>query len=152
MSPKVKCVDKIFTILSSLSSHFHNSATRTNELKQIGQKLGVKVLNMPKLFTVRWTEFTFNLLRLILISWRAIVFFLTKNKRICVKSKAFLKHLTNLNFLKMFAFVADVLTVFKRMQKKLESDLLTLMKMWHDIAVAMDMIGYDERVIVSRRI
>lgn len=143
LSPEVKCLDKILTILSSFSSYFHNSATRTHELRQIGEELGVKVLSMPKLFTVRWTEFTYNLLRSILTSWRAIVTFLAKNERTCAKSKGFLQHLTSLKFLKMVAFLADVLAVFKRMQKKLQSDALTLMKMSHDIAVAISVIQWS---------
>lgn len=37
LSPEIKSVDEILTTLSSLSSHFHNSAVRTNELIEIGQ-------------------------------------------------------------------------------------------------------------------
>lgn len=136
LSPEVKALAKILSILSSLSSHFHSSAVRTTELREIALQNGLNILSMPKLFTVRWTEFTYNLIRAILTSWNATVLFLEKNKRTCATSNGFHKYLTNLNFLKMVAFLGDVLRLFKRMQKKMQSDSLTLMKMSHDIAVA----------------
>lgn len=37
----------------------------------------------------------------------------------------------------MVAFLADVLNIFKRMQKKLQSNSLTLMEMSQDISVAI---------------
>lgn len=134
LSPEVKALKKILDILSSLSSHFHSSAVRTTELKEIAQQHGLRILSMPKLFTVRWTEFTYNLIRAILTSWHATVLFLEKNKRTCASSNGFYKYLANLNFLKMVAFLGDVLRLFKRMQKKMQGDSLTLIKMSQDIA------------------
>lgn len=113
---ELKVLDKTLSILSTLSSYFHNSAIRTNELKEIADDNGV--LSMPKLFTIRWTEYTFNLIRAILTSWNAIVLLLNKkNEHKCVKSNGFHKYLANLNFLRLVAFLGDVLRLFKRLQK-----------------------------------
>lgn len=136
LPPEVKIVDKILSILSNLSSHFHNSAARTTELKEIAKQHNLKVLSMPKLFTIRWTEHTYDLIRAVMTSWNAVVLFLEKDKETCPKSSGFFKYVSNLNFLKMVAFLGDVLRIFKRMQKKLQSDSLTLMKMSFDISVA----------------
>lgn len=76
----VKALDKILGILSSISSYFHNSAARTVELKELAAENGLKVQSMPKLFTIRWTEHTYHLIRSILVSWNAIRFVHGKGK------------------------------------------------------------------------
>lgn len=82
---------------------------------------------MPKKFAVRWTEYSFQLVRAIAHNWHAIVLYFTENNN--ARSKGFLTFLTNVGNLKKIAFLGDVLFLFKRLQKKLQSDSLTLLKM-----------------------
>lgn len=116
-----------------MSSFFQYSSTRSNELKKIAKANDLNVLSMPKLFTIRRVEYTYNLVRAILTSWHATVIFLEAEKNVCAKANGFLRNLKNLNFLKMLTFLGDLLRVYKRMQKKFQSNSLTLLKMSKDI-------------------
>lgn len=49
-------------------THFHYSALRTAEYKKVAEDHKVRVLNLPKIFEIRWTAFTFQLLRKVLVS------------------------------------------------------------------------------------
>lgn len=62
----VKEVNKVFSVLSKMSTHFHHSGDRTTELKKIASEHKIRVMNLPKIFEIRWTEFTLTLVRSVL--------------------------------------------------------------------------------------
>lgn len=43
-------VNKVLSVLSSISSYFHQSGLRTSELEEIGKENGLKALRLPKFF------------------------------------------------------------------------------------------------------
>lgn len=47
-------IKTVLNTLSSISSYFHKSAIRKNELKKIAEEKNLSVLSFPKLFTIRW--------------------------------------------------------------------------------------------------
>lgn len=69
--------DEIFKTCSHIASHFRKSSVRTNELKEKAATIGLKIKSMPKLFEVRWTQFTFQLLRSIANNWHALALYFT---------------------------------------------------------------------------
>ena len=110
--------------LAAISTFFHVSAKRTNELKKVAKVEGLTVRRFPKYFEVRWAEFTAALLDAILCSWQALTKF---NVEQCnAEGKKFLKLLTNKDNLLLMCFVADLLFLIKVFQKKLQSDSLTI--------------------------
>lgn len=118
------CLDKIFRILTSIASYFHTSAIRTNTLKEIANKLNLKLLTMPKLFEIRWVEYTFQLVKAILSNWHAIALYCNEN---CdAQTNGFRLFLCDMNNLRLISFSADLLYIFKRFQKQLQSNSLTL--------------------------
>lgn len=123
--------DKILSVFSRTASYFHVSAVRSVQLKQIATEIGLKLLSMPKIFSVRWTEYSFQLVRAILVNWRAIVLYFARNKN--AQTQGLYKYLTNAGNLRKIAFFADVLFIFQRFHKKMQSNLLTLMKMSADV-------------------
>lgn len=123
---------KMFGVLNSIATHFHRSAVRKNELKKISNENALKIRSIPKLFKVRWVEYTFNSLQSILVSWNALVLFF-ENDTEDVSSAGFYRYLTNLNNLKVISFIGDVKYIYKRFQKKLQSDSLTLPKMIDEV-------------------
>lgn len=141
--PEVKVVGKILNILSNLASYFHSSSTRTHELKATAEKYKLTLRAMPKLYSVRWTEYTFQLVQGVLVSWNALIIFLEAEKRTCAKAIGFLHHLKNINFLKMITFLCDLLNIYKRFQKKCQSDSLTLLKLAEDVDA---MLSLFERI------
>lgn len=130
---KIRQVNKVLSVLGNISSHFHKSPHRTTELEQIGEEYGVKVNRLPKLHTVRWCQFSFSLLRSVLISWEALVRYLMKHPE-NADAVGFLRYLTTVNNLKLIAFMADVLFVYQRFQKMLQSDRLTIISLMSNIA------------------
>lgn len=62
-------VKNLISEMTAISSHFHKSGIRTRELKDIASRNKFNLVTLPKVFEVRWTEFTKNLLNAILISW-----------------------------------------------------------------------------------
>lgn len=122
---------KILDILSSIASYFHVSAIRTAELLKIAAEIGIKLLSMPKLFSIRWTQFTFQLVRSISVNWRALVLYFARDKD--AQAQGFHTYLTNAQNVRKIAFFADVLFIFQRFQKKMQSNSLTLLKMSADV-------------------
>lgn len=77
---EIKEVRKAIEMLSSIASYFHESGLRTEELKKIANENGLKLLSIPKIFTVRWTEWTYTTVVNLLKSWNALMIYFDKNK------------------------------------------------------------------------
>lgn len=127
LTNKVAEIEKILNICSRIASYFHVSAIRSVELKKIASDIGLDLLSMPKIFTVRWTEYSYQSVRAIIVNWRALVKFFAANDN--AQEQGFYKYLTNIENLKKMAFVADTLFVFQRFHKKIQSNTLTLLSM-----------------------
>lgn len=128
-------------IVKHINCFFHYSSLRTAELKKIASDHSLRVLSIPKISEIRWSQFTFTLLRNVLVSWKALVFYFRKNET-NAQCAGYLDYLTKLDNVKLIAFLTDVLFVFKRFHKKLQSDQFTLIEMkkfvkktlrWHQI-------------------
>lgn len=121
-------ITAVLNVLSSIASYYHTSAIRTKELAQIAEekKLGNKM--KPKLFKVRWTQYTHRLLLSMLVSWKAMILHLEDVTADAKEKKAlgFLKFLKSFEKLQIITFLYDLLCIFKRLQKKLQSRSLTL--------------------------
>jgi len=65
---------------------------------------------------VRWTEFPYSLVNVVLTSWRELVLYM-KNS-IKMEAKGFLHFLLDKQNIKFLAFMADFLSIFSRYQKK----------------------------------
>lgn len=143
ISKSVPEISKVLTVLSSISSYFHQSAIRTAELKQIASEHNLRLLNMPKIFEIRWSQFTFSLVRSVLVSWNASVIYFKNNgaDAVCAGHH---KYLTQLENVALNAFLADLLFAFSRFQKKLQSDQLTLISMkTHTNAIRKTLNGME---------
>lgn len=128
VSKSVPEVSKILNVLSRMSSHFHSSPMRTRELQKIAKDKDLRLLMLPKIFEVRWSQFTFALLRSVLVSWQALIIYFQRNADDS-ECAGFLKYLIQLENLELIAVLADVLFAFSRLQKKFQSDQLTLISM-----------------------
>lgn len=80
-------------------------------------EFGVSILSLPKLFEIRWTEFSFTLIKNILVSWNALVIFFQRQKK-DAQAAGFYKFLTDLQNLKMISFLTDLLFLVQRFHKK----------------------------------
>lgn len=126
-------MDKIFSSLSKISSFFHCSSIRLSELKQVALEKDLKILNLPKLFEIRWSQFTFTLLKNSMVSWEALAIYFGKNLN-DAQCAGFYNFLTKLKNLKLIAFLADITFSFQRFQKQLQSDKLTIVSMQRRIS------------------
>jgi len=121
-----------FQNLIRLVLYFHTSGVRNREMKKIAEENVFNLIRLPTVFEVRWTEFSFTLLNAVLTSWQALVTFLQNSKE--VSARGHYKFLTLVSNLRLLAFVADVLFVFGRFQKRLQSDKTTLIDMHFAVA------------------
>lgn len=124
-----KCVPQVkhlITQLSSIASHFHTSARRTAELRQIAASNGFTIKHLPTYFEVRWAEFSESLLGAVLQSWRALAAYFS-SKCAAGDPAQFKKSMTNSDNIKFMCFLADLLFLLANFQKKLQSDLLTIL-------------------------
>lgn len=126
-------VTSTLSILSNISTYFHYSALRSSELKNIASTNNLKLVSIPKIFEIGWSQFTFQLMRNILVSWEALVLYFDSNKE-NAQCAGYLDYFPNLGNLKFIAFLGDVLFSFKRFQKKLQSNQLTLIEMKSHVA------------------
>lgn len=132
VSKNVAEVGKLFRNLTQISSFFHMSAMRMAELKKVSTERNLTLLQLPRLFEVRWSEFTYSLLNSVLCSWHCLVVYLESSGE--TESKGHLRFLTNHQNLKLIAFVADLLFVFQRFQKKIQSDNIHIISLASNIS------------------
>lgn len=76
-----------------------------------------KILQYPKYFSVRWIEYTFNLLNAVLRNWKGTIAYFKKERE-----EAMLKKWLLCDRLHLLVFLADLLSLFKAFQKKFESN------------------------------
>lgn len=124
----IKVIHKMLSVLSSIASHFHYSGLRTAELKQIAVENNLELRSLPKLFEVRWTEFTFDLIAAVLTSWNALILYFIANKK-NAQCSGLLTYLTKYENLRMISFIGDILFCFKRFQKSIQSEKLTVISL-----------------------
>lgn len=74
-------VSAMLSTLSKMSPYFHFSGIRSTELKKIASDQNLRLLMKPKIFEVRWHQFTFTLLQNVLVSWNALVIYFKKNEK-----------------------------------------------------------------------
>ena len=127
VSDSVSDVSHIFQHLIGMCTFFRKSGLRSRELHDMAEKYGLHLMKLPKVFEVRWTEFTSNLLNAILSSWNVLVLFFQNSEE--KSASGFLRFLTNIDTLELIAFLADTLTVFSRYQQQLQSDSVTILDM-----------------------
>lgn len=146
LSTAVPELDQILTVLSRIASYFHTSAVRTTELNEIASNIGLKLMSMPKIFEIRWTQFTFRLVRAVSTNWRAIVVYFERNED--ASAQGYFKFLTTTKNLEKMAYLGDVLFIFQRLQKKLQSNSLTLLKMSADVKSAIVSLENMKNIII----
>ena len=123
-------VHRTITDVIALASYFHSSGCRTSEIMKLAADNDFNYRRLPKYFEVRFAEFTFTLFESILSSLRALVKYMEESKDSNKAARqGFLRNLTDLNRLKLMCLLADVLIVFLRYQKKLQSNSLTLFEL-----------------------
>lgn len=117
-------VKHCFQQLIGLVSYFHTSGVRTRELKKLADDNHFQLRRLPTVYEVRWTEFSYALLDSVLVSWKALVSYLKQSKDVAAVGHA--NFLTSFANLQLLVFLADVLFVYARFQKRLQSDSTTL--------------------------
>ena len=94
----------------AIASFFHSSGVRSRELRDVAKANGFQLLELPRLFEVRWSEFNSSLLVSMLVSWRALVTYFGMMDDSA--SQGYYAYLTKLENFKLLVFVADLLFVF----------------------------------------
>jgi len=110
VSESVRELKHIVVELVAISSFFHTSGLRTRELICIAEEKKLNLMRLPKLFEVRWSEFTYDLLNSILVSWNVLVLYFMKSTE--KSSIGFKNFLTNYDNIYIIAFTADLLFLF----------------------------------------
>ena len=113
--------------LKGISTYFHTSGVRTRECKTIAEKYKLPIRRYPVYFQIRFTEFLFELIDAHLSSWNATaLYFRDQSKE--HEDDGYFKLMTNKFKLQLIAFVADVFAVFKRYQKLIQDDGITILE------------------------
>ena len=82
------------------------------------------VCSFPKIFEIRWSEFTHQLVESILKSWNALIMYF--NSTTLNEARICSTYLYNEHNLHLLCFMADVLIILSRYKKKMQSDSTTL--------------------------
>ena len=112
--------------LKSISTYFHTSGVRTRERRQTGEEHNLIVKSYPEYFQLRFTEFLYELINSHLASWNATVLHFKKDSADREACDC-LKDMTDEVKIRLTCFVGDVLSIFKRYQKIIQSDSVTLL-------------------------
>lgn len=124
VSETVTEVKHCFQNLIGLVSYFHTSGARTRQLKKLATDNHLKLLRLPAVYEIRWTEFSYALLNSVLVSWKAFVTYFQQSSD--VAAAGHMKFLTSFPNLQLLVFLADMLFVYARFQKRLQCDATTL--------------------------
>lgn len=116
---KITELSAMLSLMSSISSYFHRSPMRFNELKKLSEKNNLKLMSLPTVYEVRWCENKEKLIHSLLLSWKCIVLYFVEDVE---NGKFYSKFLISYKNLALLAFIADLLLIFKILQKKLQSD------------------------------
>lgn len=133
-------IKKTLSTLSSISSYFNQSATKQTAVKDMAEKKGLKLLKFPKLFEIRWTEYTYKLVRNVLMLWHILVQFFTAADPKDKQAKGFLVFILRYRNLKLMTFMADLLQMYQRFQKKTQSSDLHLVSLHDSVNELIDAI------------
>lgn len=154
LSKGIPEIPTILRMLSSIASYFNRSPMRFSELKNLSNEHDVKLVSLPTVYDVRWCENKEQLIGAILVSWKCLVLYFDEN--VDDEGKCYRKFLTSHKNLILIAFLADLLLVFKMLQKKLQSDdlnpvslqqhLVTFKKTISDIKVEQLIGGWEDRL------
>lgn len=126
-------IENTLKSVSSISSHFHKSGLRTSALKTVAKEHNMNLTVLPKLFTIRWTEFSFDILNSVLRSWHALVTYLDINNDNDSTELGYLRFLTKFENLQVISFLADLLQIYSRFHKKIQRDKLTIVNLMQSI-------------------
>ena len=74
-SNKIPEIKNMLMTLSGISSHFAKSGVRCRELKNIAEYNNLIVYSFSKIFEIRWSEFTHQLVEIILKSWNILLIY-----------------------------------------------------------------------------
>lgn len=121
-------VKYVLDVLSSISSYFHKSGMRTAELQTVAKENNLKLCSIPKIFMIRWTEWTHSTVVAVLKSWNALVIYFVKNEK-DPSAAGHANFLKNFCYRQLIAFVADVLHIYHRFHKKVQSESLTIVNL-----------------------
>ena len=124
--------------LCSLPTFFRSSAVRTRNLNEIAKNENTAVLAFPSVFEIRWAEFTSSLIETTLVSWKALVMYLKDKEGF--KEKGFFNFLTCHSHLDLLSYLADVITIFARFQRKLQPDSKTSLDMDDHVKTVKDQL------------
>jgi len=127
VSETVTGVKHCFQNLIGLVAYFHTSGVRTRELKKLATDNHLKLLRLPTVYEIRWTEFSYALLNSVLVSWKSLVTYFQKSND--VAAAGHMNFLTSFPNLQLLVFLADMLFVYARFQKRLQFDSTTLIDM-----------------------
>lgn len=127
-----KQIKKALDVLSSIASYFNQSGLRMEKLKAIAKANNVRFYSFAKLFEIRWTEWTFTTLINILKSWNALVVYFKDDSN--ARAVGFHKYLTNFKNIEFIVFLANVLRIYHRYQKAVQSDESTILTLTKSIS------------------
>lgn len=143
-------INTVLDTISSISSYFHKSGIRMSELKKIATEKNLKLLSIPKLFTIRWTEYSFNILNNLLLSWNVLVLYFDAYKGNNRIEMGYFNFLTKFKNLQIISFLADFLQVFSRHHKKTQNDNLTIVSLVQSIrSLRNSLVGLKERCLIG---
>lgn len=131
-------ISSVLSTLNKIATYFHSSSLRSAQLKLISEQYGTQLKTMPKLFEVRWVQFTHQLVRAVLESWNTIILYCQKYPD--AQSNGFHTFLINIDKLKQITFIGDLTFLFKRFQKKLQATSLTLPKLSEEVNLLISSI------------
>lgn len=128
MTNQIPEIGKLLTTLNAIASYIHFSSVRAHDLELISTANHLDLMKIPKIFKVRWSEYTYNVIRSIIVSWNALILFFRANPRDGT-AVGFLAYLTKFETLKILFFMGDTMALFHRFHTKIQSDSLTIISL-----------------------
>lgn len=124
VSQSVEEVNHVFQNLISICRLFHQSSIRLRELREISEENNQTFKSLPRVFEIKWSDFTANTLSTILLMWSPLTLYAQRSQdKEASITLSFFKKIDNLH---MLTFLADVLSLFSSYQENLMRESVTL--------------------------
>ena len=144
MAKNVPEISHIVSDCKALATFYNVSAVRMKGLRNTAVDSGVEVYQFPHLKDIRFTEYTYGLLHSILRNYRPMIEHLERETG-DVDMQNFLLKWKDEDTVRMTAILCDVLFVYQRFQKYIQSDLISVF----DLESARDFYGAELLKLVN---
>lgn len=144
MTVSVPEASHVIADCKAVTSFYNSSAVRTKEIRKAAEDVGASCVQFPLVNDIRFTEYSYKLLSAVLANHKSMITHLSSVDT--TESKGLRNKWLDADAVHLAAVVCDALYVYKRFQKLLQGDTVTIF----DVETFRDQCVADLQKLLTR--